>query len=150
MAQLEVRRGDTRVWRLQFLDTLENPVSLSGATVWWTVRPAIPANPGDDPADAEAIIRGWWEHNGASVVSSGVVGPDGQAGGLFDAPAIAGGQMQITLYPRLTTQLPTAPPGGTGIWRYDVQVLRSPEEVHTWDDGTLKVTPDVTRRTVAP
>lgn len=149
MAQLDVTRGDTKEWELRFLDSDQNPVSISGATVWWTVRGAIPVPPTEDVADAEAIVRGWWQHNGASVVSAGLTGPDGQSGGLFEAIDPSLGTMRVKLYPRLTTQLPASAPGG-GAWHYDVQMSRSAEDVHTWDAGTLKVALDATRRTTVP
>jgi len=150
MAQLAVRRGDTRVWTLLFRKADGSLQPLNGLTVWWTVRPFVPADPDHDLPDAEGVIRAWWEHDGAGVTSSGVVGPDGQAGGSFVVAAPETGQATVTLLPRLTTQLASVPPGGTGSWRYDVQLMWHPDDVRTWDDGTLKVEADVTRRETVP
>jgi hypothetical protein len=150
MAQLTLRRGDTRSWDLRFEDTAGTPISLVGATVWWTVRPFVPSDPGYDRPDTDAVIHAWWVHNGNIAVDSGVTGPDGTPGGSVVAQDAAGGILTITLLPALTTQLEAAPPGGTGPWRYDVQVMRGPDAIRTYDDGTLTVKPDVTRRTTTP
>jgi hypothetical protein len=95
------------------------------------------------------VIKAWWQHNGASVVTSGVTGPDGSAGGTFVADGIGTGQMTLRLLPHLTTALPLQPAGG-GQYRYDVQLAWTPDEVHTFDEGTVTVSPDVTRRTSMP
>ena len=150
MAQLVLRRGDTRAWNLHVVDPTGAPVSLVGATVWWTVRPTVPADPRHDLPDAEAIVHAWLVHNGTIVTDSGVTAPDGTSGGTFAATDAAGGVLALTLYPRLTTQLPSVPPGTTGPWHYDVQVMRGADAVRTYDDGTLRVLADVTRRTVVP
>jgi hypothetical protein len=150
MAVITVTRGDTRVWNLLFRKADGSLQPLQGLTLWWTVRPAIPADPAHDLPDAEAIIRAWWQHSGAAVTGSGVVGPDGQPGGSFEVTSPDAGQATITLLPRLTTQLATVPPGGSGSWRYDVQLMFAPDDVRTWDDGSLKVEPDVTRRQTVP
>jgi hypothetical protein len=84
------------------------------------------------------------------VVSSGVTGPDGLPGGSLVAQDAVGGILTLTLLPGLTGQLPLQPPGNAGAWRYDVQVERSPDQVRTYDDGTLSVKADVTRRTSVP
>lgn len=151
MAVITVRRGDTRVWTLLFRKADGSLQSLVGLTVWWTVRPFVPSDPAEDLGDGEAIIRAWWQHSGAAVVSSGVTGPDGQPGGTFVVEAPDTGQATITLLPRLTTQLASTPPGGAGNWRYDVQMeFGSPDDVRTWDEGSLKVEADVTRRQTIP
>lgn len=150
MATLAIKRGDTRKWQLAFFNAAGNPQSLSGATIWWTVRTSVPADPAADLPDAEATIKAWWQHNGASVVTSGVVGPDGAVGGSFDAPSgVATGEMRLTLLPSLTTKL--ASPAG-GQMRYDVQVSFAgvATDVQTWDEGTVTLSPDITRRTSVP
>jgi hypothetical protein len=151
MATLEVRRGDRRAWILSLRDPQGAPFPLANTTVWWTVRPNVPAAPGADPTDAEALIRAWWKNSGGATLTSGVVGPDGASGGTFLADDVAQGVLNLVLLPRLTTQLPAAPPGG-GQWQYDVQVEvgNNPDDVRTFDDGTLRVIADVTRRTSVP
>jgi hypothetical protein len=150
MATLAIKRGDTRKWTLAFFMASGDPQTLSGATVWWTVRPSVPADPAYDLPDAEATIKAWWQHNGASVVTSGVTGPDGQPGGSFTAPSgVATGELLLTLLPSLTTKLSASPAGG-GQFRYDVQISWSATEIATWDEGSVQISPDVTRRVTVP
>ena len=152
MAALSLRRGDRRTWTQQFLSPAGNPQNLNGWTVWWTLRPNVPGDPSYDLPDAEGVIKATWKHTGAAATSQ-VIGPDGRTdGGAYGALNVAQGQLQLDLYPALTTLLASAPPGSGGQWRYDIQVQAGsdPKEIHTWDEGTLSVRPDVTRRTSTP
>lgn len=148
MASLSIRRGDTRVWTLAFRNFAGAPQSLSGLTIWWSVKPSAPALPGDDLTDATAIMKAWWQHSGGSVVSSGVTGPDGASGGSFVSASPASGQMTLTLLPRLTTSLPT--PAGGATWKYDIQIQFAADDLRTWDEGSVGLVPDITRRVTVP
>ena len=109
---------------------------MSGLTIWWSVKPNAPALPGDDLTDATAIMKAWWQHNGGSVVSSGVTGPDGSAGGSFVSASPASGQMTSrSELPRSTTAWPT--PGGGSTWKYDVQIQFAADDLRTWDEGSV-------------
>lgn len=139
MAQLTVRRGDDVHYLATFKDINGNVQDLSGATVFFTVKPSAPSSPSADLDDASAFLKYHWQHDGTSVTSSeGMRLPTGAT--------VGDGQLEV-IFPRslTTTWSATNQP-------YEVQITlpytdgEDGEVDDTWDSGDFTVSLDLNRR----
>ena len=53
MSSIEIKRGDTAKYNIYFKDTNEDPIDITGYTVWFTVRRDEPASSVEDDSDAD-------------------------------------------------------------------------------------------------
>jgi hypothetical protein len=135
---LEIQRGDDEEYTLTFTKTDESAQTLSGCTVWLTIKPRAVAFPASDDNDDTALVKLSWAHDGASVTASnGIALP---AGG-----AVADGILEA----RIGHAVTSAMRGGL-IGRYDVQIKFPGSVFKTWATGPVKVSLDVTERTTVP
>jgi hypothetical protein len=121
MAALRMKRGDTAPFRgvAVVVATVEEPMDITTATVFFTAKSDI------DHPDASAIIALDSDSNGIEITDA------------------VNGEFVITIAPSDTDSITV---DDELVLVYDVQLVFSPSEVYTVDEGTLTIEQDVTRR----
>jgi hypothetical protein len=127
MADYRIPRGDDRVIVHTFSGL--GVTGLTGCTVWWTLKSS------HSRPDADADINHWWDETDEFGLS--LTDPD--------EPNPVADIEDAILYNHITRAETLAlSPGRT--YHYDLQLMDRDGHIDTLDEGTLRITLDVTER----